>query len=198
MALDNLLSVSGKSGLFRLVGQMKNGIIVESLVDGKRFPIHGSAKVSALEEISIYTEDSEIPLKDVFARFYEKSEGKQVLSHNSDKAEIKAFFNDMVPEHDEDRVYVSDMVKVVKWFNQLVEHTDYDPAKEEEEAENAEGETSEAKEGDDAVKEDAKPASKKKPAAKTAAKTQAPRTSGPKASSAAKSTKPASTSRKSG
>lgn len=134
MGLENLLSISGKSGLFRLVGQMKNGIIVESLEDGKRFPVHGSAKVSALEEISIYTEEEEIPLKDVFDRIYEKMNGEKAMSHKDDKNKIKALFEEVVPEYDAERVYVSDMVKVVKWYNELIEFTDYDPNAEPEES----------------------------------------------------------------
>jgi hypothetical protein len=76
MALEEILSVSGKPGLYRLVGQMKNGIIVEGIADGKRFPVHGSAKVSALEEISIYTDEEEVPLKDIFKNIFEKQGGK--------------------------------------------------------------------------------------------------------------------------
>jgi len=164
MAFEQILSVSGKSGLFRLVGHMKNGIIVEALSDGKRFPIHGSSKVSALEEISIYTEEEEVPLKEVFTKIFEKEEGKQAISHKSDKAEIKAYFASILPDYDEDRVYVSDMVKVVQWYNVLIENNAFDP-NEVEETEEGEG-----AEKAEAVKKEKKAAPKKTTAPKSAAK----------------------------
>lgn len=160
MALETILSVSGKPGLYRLVGQMKAGIIVESIEDGKRFPVHGSSKVSALEEISIYTEDEEVPLKEVFKTMYELSEGKQALSHKEDNAKIKAFFEKVLPNYDRDRVYVSDMGKVIKWYNSLIEHNAYDPN-----AEVAAEETKEEVQEAEVVEE----APAKKPAAKKAA-----------------------------
>ncbi|MCO4806984.1 MAG: DUF5606 domain-containing protein [Flavobacteriales bacterium] len=130
MALDKILSVSGKSGLYRLVGQMKNGIIVEGISDGKRFPVHGSAKVSALEEISIYTNEEQVPLNDVFKTIFEKQGGKVAPDHKSDNKEMKAYFETVLPDYDPDRVYVSDMAKVLKWYNALIENNAYDPADE--------------------------------------------------------------------
>ena len=139
MALEQILSVSGKPGLYRLVGQMKNGIIVEGVADGKRFPVHGSAKVSALDEISIYTAEEEVPLNDVFKAIFEKEGGKNCLDHKSDNKEIEAYFEGILPNYDPERVYVSDMVKVLKWYNTLIEHKAYDPAAvEEKEAESNE------------------------------------------------------------
>ncbi|MDP4685890.1 MAG: DUF5606 domain-containing protein [Salibacteraceae bacterium] len=176
MALETILSVSGKPGLYRLVGQMKAGIIVESIEDGKRFPVHGSSKVSALEEISIYTEDEEVPLKEVFKKMYELSEGKQALSHKEDNANIKAFFEKVLPNYDRDRVYVSDMGKVIKWYNSLIEHDAYDPNAE---AAAAAEETKEEVQEAEVVEE----APAKKPAAKkTAAKKPAASKSTKKAS----------------
>jgi len=160
MALDQILSVSGKSGLFKLVGQMKNGIIVEGIADKKRFPVHGATKVSALEEISIYTNDAEMPLNDVFKKIYEKENGKQTKDSKADKAEIKAYFESVLPEYDQERVYVSDMIKVIKWYNTLIEFDSYDPT---EEGEN-EGEKEADKKGDE------KPAAKKKTTKKAAPK----------------------------
>lgn len=127
MSLEKILSVSGKSGLYRLVGQMKNGIIVEAIADGKRFPVHGSSKVSALEEISIYTHEEEVPLRQVFKSIFEKEGGKPGPDHK-DNAEVKKYFATILPNYDSDRVYVSDMVKVLKWYNLLVENKAYDPA----------------------------------------------------------------------
>lgn len=172
MALKTILSVSGKPGLYRLVGQMKAGIIVESIEDGKRFPVHGSSKVSALEEISIYTEDEEVPLKEVFKTMYELSEGKQALSHKEDNAKIKAFFEKVLPNYDRDRVYVSDMGKVIKWYNSLIEHDAYDPNAEDAAAEETKEEVQEAEviEETPAKKPAAKKSAAKKPAESKSAK----------------------------
>lgn len=164
MALETILSVAGKPGLYRLVGQMKAGIIVESIEDGKRFPVHGSSKVSALEEISIYTDEAEVPLKEVFKTMYEMSEGKQAISHKEDNAKIKAFFEKVLPDYDRDRVYVSDMGKVIKWYNSLIEHADYKPEEDKAEEETA----AEAEEVQEAEVVEEAPKPKKKPAAKKA------------------------------
>lgn len=138
MAFENILSVSGKPGLYKLVGQMKNGIIVESLDDSKRFPVYGSAKVSALEEISIYTADDEVPLREVFLKMHGLTGGKEAISHKEDKAKVKEFFSEALPDYDPDRVYVSDMIKVVKWFNSLMSNDSFDPEDLKEKAEDAE------------------------------------------------------------
>jgi hypothetical protein len=127
MALEQILSVSGKSGLFRLIGQMKNGIIVESLSDGKRFPVHGAAKVSALEEISIYTDTDEVPLKDVFKAIYDKEGGKQALDTKATSDDVQKYFEAILPTYDRERVYASDMAKVIRWYNILIETNSYDP-----------------------------------------------------------------------
>ncbi|MBT5132501.1 MAG: DUF5606 domain-containing protein [Flavobacteriales bacterium] len=149
MAFENILSVSGKPGLYKLVGQMKNGIIVESLDDGKRFPVYGSAKVSALEEISIYTEDEEVPLREVFLKMHGITNGKEALSHKEDKDKVKEFFSQVLPDYDPDRVYVSDMIKVVKWFNSLMTNDSFDPEDLKEKAEDSdssdEGKSSDSK-----------------------------------------------------
>lgn len=186
MAFEQILSVSGKSGLFRLVGQMKNGIIVESISDGKRFPVHGSSKVSALEEISIYTESEEVPLKEVFTKMYEKESGKPALDPKEGNDKVRAYFEDVLPDYDKERVYISDMVKVVRWYNELVSHNAFDP-NEKKEDEVAQETEVEAKEKATTEEKGAKKESKKaekKPAAKkaTVAKNTAKASSKPKAS----------------
>ena len=165
MALEQILSVSGKSGLYKLVGQMKNGIIVESIGDDKRFPVHGSAKVSALEEISIYTETEEVPLNDVFKKIYDKEKGKQVLSHKEDAKKVKSYFESILPDYDKDRVYASDMAKVLRWYNILIEFDAYDPN----EAEEAEVVEESKSEESDTKKEGTKTTAKKTAAKKKAA-----------------------------
>lgn len=121
MNISGILSIAGKSGLFKMVGQMKNGIVVESLEDGKRFPAYASSKVSALEDISIYSVDEDVPLGDVFQKIYDLEEGKATISHNSSAAELRTRFEEAFPEYDEERVYASDLKKVFRWYNLLLE-----------------------------------------------------------------------------
>jgi hypothetical protein len=111
--LKGILSISGQHGLFKLVTETKNSIIVESLLNGKRMPAYSTSKISTLSDISIFTETGEVLLTDVFKRI--KENGKSVSSKASSN-EIKAFFEEVLPEYDKDRVYVSDMKKVVQWY----------------------------------------------------------------------------------
>ncbi|TKG92977.1 hypothetical protein EYV94_18575 [Puteibacter caeruleilacunae] len=117
--LKGILAISGQGGLFKLVSEAKNTIIVESLVTGKRMPAYASARISALEDIALYTYDEELPLKDVFKKIADNTEGGEAISHKSSNNELKAFFEEAIPEYDEDRVYVSDMKKIVQWYNVL-------------------------------------------------------------------------------
>jgi hypothetical protein len=111
--LKGILSISGQHGLFKLVTETKNSIIVESLLNGKRMPAYSTSKISTLSDISIFTETGEVLLTDVFKRI--KENGKSV-SLKASSNEIKAFFEEVLPEYDKDRVYVSDMKKVVQWY----------------------------------------------------------------------------------
>ena len=121
MDLSKILSIAGKNGLFKVVSQAKNAVIVESLNDGKRFPAFGHEKMSSLEEISVFTTGEDMALKEVFKAFYEKSEGKPAIDHKSDNNTLKKFFLEMVPVFDQERVYVSDIRKMVSWYNTLLE-----------------------------------------------------------------------------
>ena len=118
--LKEILSISGKPGLQKLISNSSNAIIVESLIDGKRFPAYSNSKIIALEDISIYTEKEDIPLKEVFKRIYTKEEGKKTLSHKEANEKIIAYFNE-IPEYDKDRVYTSDMKKIIQWYNLLTD-----------------------------------------------------------------------------
>lgn len=133
--LKGILSISGQSGLYKLVAESKNNIIVESLDTQKRIPVYSTAKVSALEDIAIYTETSDVPLKDIFKSISDKEEGGNALSHKSSGNELKAYFEEVVPEYDQDRVYVSDIKKVVLWYNTLLEKDMLDFTEIEEEGE---------------------------------------------------------------
>lgn len=117
--LKGILSVSGQSGLFKLVAESKNNIIVESLETFKRMPVHSTSKVSALEDIAIYTENGDVPLKDIFKAIFEKENGGPAISPKASTNELKTYFEKVVPEYDKDRVYISDIKKVLLWYNML-------------------------------------------------------------------------------
>ncbi len=122
MNLKDIMSISGKPGLFKFVSQGKNGIIVESLTDGKRIPAFGSEKVSSLEDISVYTEEGEEKLSLIYDKIYEKENGGQTIDPKSTDAQsIKEYFAGILPEYDRDRVYMSDLKKLFAWYNLLQE-----------------------------------------------------------------------------
>ncbi len=119
MELKDILSISGKGGLFKMIAQGKSNIIVESLTDKKRFPVYASDRVSSLEEISIYTNDEDLPLHDALKLIFEETNGEKAISHKSSNNELKEFFEKAIPDYDKDQVYVSDMKKIINWYNQL-------------------------------------------------------------------------------
>lgn len=119
--LKEILSISGKPGLYKLINNTSNAIIVESLLDGKRFPAYSNSKIIALEDISIYTENEDMPLKEVLKRMYEKENGAPTLHHKEATEKIIGYFDEVIPEYDKDRVYVSDMRKIIQWYNLLTE-----------------------------------------------------------------------------
>lgn len=126
--LKGILSISGQPGLFKLVTETKNSIIVESLVTGKRIPAYSTSKISTLSDISIFTETGEMLLTDLFIRI--KANGK-LISPKASANEIKAFFEEVLPEYDKDRVYVSDMKKIIQWYQLLIDQNLLTEAKEE-------------------------------------------------------------------
>ncbi len=117
--LKDILSIGGKPGLYKLISQTKNGLIVESLIDKKRVPAFASSKISALEDIAVFTEDKEIPLKDVLKAISEKENGGECLNYKSSDDNLKNYFAGVLPEYDRERVYVSDIKKVLNWYNIL-------------------------------------------------------------------------------
>lgn len=120
MELKDILAISGQPGLYRYIAQSRNGFIVESLLDGKRSNATASSKVSALSEISMYTEGEDIPLAEVFTKMFAYTEGKQAPSHKESNEVLKEFFGSVVTDYDRERVHVSDIKKAVNWFNLLV------------------------------------------------------------------------------
>lgn len=173
MSLEKVLSIAGKPGLYKLKTQTRAGFLAESLSDGKSINVSGRHNVSLLSEIAIYTLTEEVPLREVFKKISEREDGKETMSHKASKEELEEFFFEVMPDYDEDRVYVSDIKKVVQWYNMLVKNglTDFSEAKDEDAA---------ADEGADA---DVKTKDKKETKPK---KTIAPKTTAPKASSGKK------------
>ena len=135
MDLSGIISISGRPGLYKVIAQGKNSIIVESLTDNKRFPAYSTDRISALEDISIYTIDDDKPLKEILADIFEKQEGKEGPSHKSDIAELTEYFTEILPDYDEERVYTSDIKKLFQWYNLLLKAGAMDAVPEDEEAE---------------------------------------------------------------
>jgi len=119
MVLKDIMAISGEPGLFKFIAQGKNAIIVEHLETGKRSSAFGSAKVSSLEEISVFTEKEDMPLAKVFDLIYEKEKGGPAIDFKSDPEKLKAYMLEVLPEYDKDKVYVSDIKKLVHWYNIL-------------------------------------------------------------------------------
>ena len=120
MGLEKILAISGKPGLFKLVAQTRGGFVAESLIDNKKLSVRIHENVSLLSEIAIYTLKEEVPLKDVFIKIREKENGEQTsVSAKESKDKLEEYFFDVLPDYDEDRVYASDIKKVIQWYNLL-------------------------------------------------------------------------------
>lgn len=122
MDLSLIFTVPDNAGLFRLISRSKNSAIVESLVNGKRLPIFNLERVSALADISIYTNDGEISLPEVFRKIYQKQNQGEAPSHKESGATVRAFFLEVLPDFDQERVYDSNIKKVLQWYNLLLKN----------------------------------------------------------------------------
>jgi len=170
--LKDILSISGYGGLFKFISQGRTGIIVESLEDKKRMNASSTVKISALEDIAIFTDTEDLPLKDVFKAISEKENGGEAIHHKSSADELKNYFIEVLPDYDRDRVYVSDIKKVLNWYNLLrkFEMLNFDEEEGVEDKENKEADKAEAKKEKTPVKKEkpeakqTKTAPKKKPA----------------------------------
>lgn len=119
--LKEILSVSGKPGLYKLISQGKNMFIAESLIDQRRIPVYARDKVVSLGDIAIYTEEEEVPLAKVFSNIKEKENGEQITYKPSiQPTELKSYFETVLPDFDKERVYPSDIKKIMGWYNLLV------------------------------------------------------------------------------
>jgi hypothetical protein len=120
MELKEILAVSGYPGLYKYVAQSTRGVIVEALTDGKRMNVPSNARVSTMTDISVFTEGEDRPLADVFTAFYNHTGGKPTVGHKEDSRKIEAAFAEVVPDYDPGRVHLSDMKKIVQWYNALI------------------------------------------------------------------------------
>jgi hypothetical protein len=119
MSLDKVIAIAGKPGIYELKQQTRSGFVAESLVDGKRITVGIRHNVSVLSEIAIYTLSEEKPLREVLQAIKDKENGAPTINHKVSKDELEEFFFNVVPDYDEDRVYASDIKKVVQWYNIL-------------------------------------------------------------------------------
>lgn len=122
MGLDKILSISGKPGLYKVVAQTRSGFVAQSLIDQKKVSVNMQSNVSVLSEIAIYTLTEELPLSEVFKKIKDKENGKPTsINHKDSKEVLEEYFFEVLPDYDEDRVYASDIKKVVQWYNLLHE-----------------------------------------------------------------------------
>lgn len=122
MSLEKILSISGKPGLYKMTKQTRSGFLAASLIDQKKISVSARHNVSLLTEIAIYTLTQEVPLREVFQKIAAKEDSKQTISHKVSKIELEEFFFGIVPDYDEQRVYPSDIKKVVQWYNLLIKN----------------------------------------------------------------------------
>jgi hypothetical protein len=165
MDIKGIISIAGRPGLFKVVSQGKINVIVESILDKKRFPAFANEKISAVEDISIFTYDDDVKLVDVFSKLLDKYDGLGGISHKSSEHDLRAEFVTILPNYDSDRVYLSDIRKVFQWYNLLisegilkkVEPEESEPMEEENKESTSEGNVSDKK-----IEKKSKPAAVKK------------------------------------
>lgn len=122
MDISGIIAISGKPGLFKIAAQGRNNIIVQSLDTGKKFPAFATDKISALEDICIYTYEEEMPLADVYTKLAEKENYGESISHKEAPDKLREHLTTYLPDYDEDRVYDNDLKKLYQWYNILVKH----------------------------------------------------------------------------
>lgn len=172
MDLSGIISISGKPGLFKVVAQSKNNIIVESLIDNKRIPAYSTDRISALEDISIYTYEEDVPLKEVYTSLATKENCGEGPSHKESLNKLSAYLEEILPDYDQDRVYPSDIKKLFQWYN-ILQKAGLIKLEEEKKEEEAKKEAPKKKATEKAA--DKKPAAKKPAAKKETTKKAAPK-----------------------
>jgi len=119
--LKGILAISGQPGLYKVISEGKNNVVIESLLTGKKSTAYADAKMSSLEDIAIYTSSEDVPLKKVFRKIADKENGGPAINVKSSPEELKNYFEEILPEYDKERVYGSDVKKVISWYNLLNE-----------------------------------------------------------------------------
>lgn len=119
MNLEKILSISGKPGLYVLKVQTRTGFVAESLADGKKISVSLKSNVSLLSEISIYTYEGEKPLVEIMTNIAAKENNGPAISHKEDNATLMSYFREVLADFDEERVYPSDVKKILNWYNTL-------------------------------------------------------------------------------
>lgn len=153
MDLSKILSIAGKPGLYQIISQSRGGVVAKSLIDGKKMSIGQTLRVSTLSDISIYVEDGDEPLYNVLKHIHEIYGEKELDIDQKDSDALRGFLREILPEHDEERVYTSDIKKVIKWYNMLLENDLLDFTEEEEES--ADGEVKDEVSTEDSNAEEA-------------------------------------------
>lgn len=119
MELEKIISISGKPGLYKLISQVKNGFIIEDVANKKKTSISNSSQVSLLDNVSIYTTEKEVPLFEIFENIAKQNKYQETISHKVPDTELKDFMTKALPNYDQTRVYVSDIKKLIQWYNIL-------------------------------------------------------------------------------
>lgn len=117
--LTGIIAISGQPGLYKVVAQSKNGIIVEGLADKKRTSISSTAKVSSLEDISMFTTGEDKPVAEIMKAIFDKEKGGACIDAKADDKTVVAYFAAVLPDYDKERVYTSNMRKLFTWYNAL-------------------------------------------------------------------------------
>lgn len=144
MGLRGVLAVSGMPGLYKVLAQTKSGFIVESLTDKKRLPVSATQRVSMLEDISVFTQGDDMPLKEVFLKMKEYCASNEIIDAKADPNKLKDFLGKVVPDYDTERVYPSDIKKMISWFHLVKDFVDIADEEDSGETESAAGSAEEA------------------------------------------------------
>jgi len=180
--------VSGYGSLYKIISKTNFGLIAESLEDGKRMPVYQSYNVSTLNDISIYTNEGDVSLKEVFLKIYETEGGKECAAAKGKDPEVKKYFESILPDYDKEKVYTSDVKKLLKWYNQLVKSNLLDPEelkkKDEESEESTDENIKDVKYVDGATEKKAAPKKEKTEATKKKTTTAKAKTAAPKVKNA--------------
>ena len=119
MNLEGIINVAGKPGLYKVISKGNKKVIVESFIDGKKSPLYSDNQANMLEEIGIYTYDDTKPLSEIFDNIAKKEKGEQALNHKSSTKQLTIYFREILADYDEERVYISDIKKIIQWYNSM-------------------------------------------------------------------------------